>query len=283
MVDGACRQTTADFVAVGFTGNLPSMLDGCAAYIRRWSPRYSLASLAILLAMTTSAFASEVARPNLQVQLVSDSASVAPGESFQAGLYFRLEEGWHIYWQNAGDPASPQVSYGHFPPMSRPVRFSGRYPSESTSNHLSITATKRSPASRSHAGGFHPCGRHPALSRGGQLAGLQRGMHPGHGASSAFRTGPPRRAHPRSTLGPDVRSRPEMLPRPASLNTGHWPGLFLLTHFSSPFKEFQGLFKPSAFSRWKAITSSTTCRRKSIAQLLPSSFVCSARNAYSMR
>lgn len=99
---------TPDCVAVGFTGDLPSMIDGCAAYMWRDSSRFALASLAFLLCITTSGFASEVSRrPNLQVQLVADSASVAPGESFRAGLYFRLEEGWHIYWQNAGDSGEP--------------------------------------------------------------------------------------------------------------------------------------------------------------------------------
>ena len=62
-------------------------------------------------------FASELQRgPGLQVQLVADSASVAPGESFHAGLYFRLEEGWHIYWQNAGDSGEPPTITWDLPP-----------------------------------------------------------------------------------------------------------------------------------------------------------------------
>jgi thiol:disulfide interchange protein/DsbC/DsbD-like thiol-disulfide interchange protein len=93
------------------------MLAGCAAHIRKYSPKYALAILAMLLSMTTSALGSEVARrPNLQVQLVADSASVAPGGRFQAGLHFRLEDGWHIYWQNAGDSGEPPSITWKLPP-----------------------------------------------------------------------------------------------------------------------------------------------------------------------
>jgi len=50
------------------------------------------------------------------VQLVADKTSVAPGESFNAGLYFRLEEGWHIYWRNAGDSGDPPNITWNLPP-----------------------------------------------------------------------------------------------------------------------------------------------------------------------
>jgi thiol:disulfide interchange protein len=93
------------------------MMAGCLAPVRRGSVKYSLASLAFLLGMTTSSFASEFHRgPDLHVQLVADSASVAPGERFQAGLYFRIEDGWHIYWQNAGDSGEPPNITWNLPP-----------------------------------------------------------------------------------------------------------------------------------------------------------------------
>lgn len=61
-----------------------------------------------LISMASSGLAAELHRgPGLQVRLVADSVSVAPGTSFHAGLYFQLEEGWHIYWQNAGDSGEP--------------------------------------------------------------------------------------------------------------------------------------------------------------------------------
>jgi len=67
------------------------------AHVWRGSVTYVLASLAILLCVATSSLASESQRrPGLHVQLVADRESVAPGKSFHAGLYFRLEKGWHI-------------------------------------------------------------------------------------------------------------------------------------------------------------------------------------------
>ena len=43
---------------------------------------------------------------HLHVQLVVPTDLVA-GQQAQAGLYFKLEQGWHIYWKNAGDSGEP--------------------------------------------------------------------------------------------------------------------------------------------------------------------------------
>ena len=165
--------TTPDFVAVGFTGNLPSMLDGCTAYIRRCSSKYALASLAILLSMTTSAFASEVARrPNLQVQLVSDSASVALGGRFQAGLYFRLEEGWHIYWQNAGDSGEPPSITWKLPSTVQAGSILWPVPKRIDVEPFVNYGYEEEFCFPFPCRSSHLCRRYPALSGGGQLAGL---------------------------------------------------------------------------------------------------------------
>jgi thiol:disulfide interchange protein len=44
---------------------------------------------------------------HLHVQLVFPSGDLYPGGANQAGLYFKLEPGWHVYWQNAGDSGEP--------------------------------------------------------------------------------------------------------------------------------------------------------------------------------
>ena len=44
---------------------------------------------------------------HLTVQLVVPPAQIYPGQSFTAGLYFKLDQGWHIYWSNAGDSGEP--------------------------------------------------------------------------------------------------------------------------------------------------------------------------------
>ncbi|RPJ28569.1 MAG: hypothetical protein EHM35_13650, partial [Planctomycetaceae bacterium] len=85
--------------------NLPGMVNGYMPRIRGHAVAYVCAWF---IAMASSSFAAELHKgPGLQVRLVADSLSVAPGTSFLAGLYFQLEEGWHIYWQNAGDSGEP--------------------------------------------------------------------------------------------------------------------------------------------------------------------------------
>jgi thiol:disulfide interchange protein len=54
------------------------------------------------LAASNSADAS-----HLHVQLVVPASSLTPGQTAKAGLYFKLEPGWHVYWKNAGDSGEP--------------------------------------------------------------------------------------------------------------------------------------------------------------------------------
>jgi thiol:disulfide interchange protein DsbD len=39
--------------------------------------------------------------------LIAEHAAVAPGDSFLAALNLKLEDTWHVYWQNAGDSGLP--------------------------------------------------------------------------------------------------------------------------------------------------------------------------------
>ena len=45
--------------------------------------------------------------PHLRVELVFPRDQLYPGGANQAGLYFKLEPGWHVYWENAGDSGEP--------------------------------------------------------------------------------------------------------------------------------------------------------------------------------
>ncbi len=46
--------------------------------------------------------------PHVHVQLVAPDPSIgAHGQGAKAGLYFKLEPGWHVYWKNAGDAGEP--------------------------------------------------------------------------------------------------------------------------------------------------------------------------------
>jgi thiol:disulfide interchange protein DsbD len=65
--------------------------------------------LGFLSAATTAAFAASNSADALHVhvQIIAPSAQLTPGASSEAGLYFKLDPGWHVYWQNAGDSGEP--------------------------------------------------------------------------------------------------------------------------------------------------------------------------------
>jgi thiol:disulfide interchange protein len=50
---------------------------------------------------------STVNAQHLTISLLVPPGQLAPGENFTAGLDFRMEEGWHVYWINAGDSGEP--------------------------------------------------------------------------------------------------------------------------------------------------------------------------------
>ena len=71
-------------------------------------PRFFLALLAALLPGASAVAASSSADvAHLHVQLVVPQTTLSPGEPADAGLYFKLEPGWHVYWKNAGDSGEP--------------------------------------------------------------------------------------------------------------------------------------------------------------------------------
>lgn len=80
-------------------------------------------TLALLLAalFASAAFAqsgqrSSAKAQHLTVSLLVPPAQVYPGQSFTAGLDFRLEDGWHVYWTNAGDSGEPPSIDWKLPP-----------------------------------------------------------------------------------------------------------------------------------------------------------------------
>lgn len=45
--------------------------------------------------------------PHVHVQLVFPEDQLYPNGKNAVGLYFKLEQGWHVYWKNAGDSGEP--------------------------------------------------------------------------------------------------------------------------------------------------------------------------------
>lgn len=68
----------------------------------------TIVALAVALAATLPAFAGSTSAdlPHVHVQLIAPEAQFHPGAN-NAGLYFKLEPGWHVYWKNPGDAGEP--------------------------------------------------------------------------------------------------------------------------------------------------------------------------------
>jgi thiol:disulfide interchange protein len=58
-------------------------------------------------ALPAMAASSSADAAHLHVELVVPPGQLNLGESANAGLYFKLEPGWHVYWKNAGDSGEP--------------------------------------------------------------------------------------------------------------------------------------------------------------------------------
>ena len=70
--------------------------------------RLIFALIAVFAAVPLACAASNSADvAHLHVQLVFPDHSLRIGAQNPAGLYFKLEPGWHIYWKNAGDSGEP--------------------------------------------------------------------------------------------------------------------------------------------------------------------------------
>jgi thiol:disulfide interchange protein DsbD len=69
----------------------------------------SIVALPMLLAAAIPAHAvsSSADAPHVHVQLVVPASTLALGKPADAGLYFKIDPGWHVYWKNAGDAGEP--------------------------------------------------------------------------------------------------------------------------------------------------------------------------------
>lgn len=63
--------------------------------------------IAVVLLTWPALAGTEATFPHGSIELIIETTSIEPGRSIQAGLYFRLEKGWHIYWSNPGDAGEP--------------------------------------------------------------------------------------------------------------------------------------------------------------------------------
>lgn len=69
--------------------------------------RFLIPVLAALWALALPAVAQPVRTPNVEAELHSARAAVAPGETFTIVLRQSIREHWHTYWRNPGDSGEP--------------------------------------------------------------------------------------------------------------------------------------------------------------------------------
>ncbi|MBV8629837.1 MAG: thioredoxin family protein [Silvibacterium sp.] len=94
-------------------------------------PRFSIpaligTALCLLLLCACAVWAAPSATaPHLTVQLVVPPTQIYSGQNFSAGLYFKLDRGWHVYWVNAGDSGEPPSVKWTLPPgvTAGPLQF----------------------------------------------------------------------------------------------------------------------------------------------------------------
>ena len=63
--------------------------------------------LATALPARAASSSADVAHLHVQLVVVDDNLFPGSSDNSLAGLYFKLEPGWHIYWKNAGDSGEP--------------------------------------------------------------------------------------------------------------------------------------------------------------------------------
>jgi thiol:disulfide interchange protein DsbD len=63
--------------------------------------------LCLLLVLAAHANAQSPADSHARLELIAEQNSAPHGKPLWAGILFKLDEGWHIYWQNPGDAGEP--------------------------------------------------------------------------------------------------------------------------------------------------------------------------------
>ncbi|HVO37815.1 MAG TPA: thioredoxin family protein [Spirochaetia bacterium] len=80
-------------------------------------PRAALACAVLLLHVLPSvAFSQAVRAGTVESTLITQGESIQPGKPFLAGVRFRMDPGWHIYWKNPGDTGLPTTVAWELPP-----------------------------------------------------------------------------------------------------------------------------------------------------------------------
>jgi DsbC/DsbD-like thiol-disulfide interchange protein len=66
-----------------------------------------LLALTLAIACAPGASAQSFAESHAKIALLAENGVLKPGQTAWIGLFFDLEQGWHIYWVNPGDSGEP--------------------------------------------------------------------------------------------------------------------------------------------------------------------------------
>lgn len=69
-----------------------------------------------MVALAEHSYAQLPAETHIKLELISEQATAPLGQPLWVGVLFRLEPGWHIYWQNPGDSGEPPKLQWELPP-----------------------------------------------------------------------------------------------------------------------------------------------------------------------
>jgi thiol:disulfide interchange protein len=86
---------------------------------------FILLALSVTVARAQTDPLASVKAQHVTVTLLAPAAQLYPGEKFVAGLDFKMEPGWHVYWSNAGDSGEPPSIKWTLPPgvTASPIQF----------------------------------------------------------------------------------------------------------------------------------------------------------------
>ena len=75
--------------------------------MRRLASIFVLPLLMLASGQFARAVSSAADAPHVHVQLIVPASAINRGADADAGLYFKIDPGWHVYWKNAGDAGEP--------------------------------------------------------------------------------------------------------------------------------------------------------------------------------
>jgi DsbC/DsbD-like thiol-disulfide interchange protein len=80
-------------------------MKGNSKFVATWP---AVAGFFALIVCASCAFGqAQATGPHTTVTLLANGRTVAAGQTFLVGLQFKMEKGWHVYWENPGDSGEP--------------------------------------------------------------------------------------------------------------------------------------------------------------------------------